>query len=64
MADRFGLSSRELEIMVLYSQGSSSRSIAEKLYISPETVRTHIKNIYEKVGIRKKQELIDRIQNG
>lgn len=50
--------------MVLYSQGSSSRSIAEKLYISPETVRTHIKNIYEKVGIRKKQELIDRIQNG
>lgn len=63
LADAYGLSSRELEIMILYSQGSSSRSIAEKLYISPETVRTHVKNMYDKMGIHKKQELIDRIQD-
>ena len=62
IADVHGLTARELEILILYSQGSSSRSIAEKLYISPETVRTHVKSIYGKVGVNKKQGLIDLIQ--
>lgn len=63
IANECGLSSRELEIMMLYSQGLSSRAIAESLYISPNTVRTHVKNIYDKVGVRKKQELIDRVRS-
>lgn len=63
IANECGLSSRELEIMMLYSQGLSSRAIAESLYISPDTVRTHVKNIYDKVGVHKKQELIDRVRS-
>lgn len=62
IAKQCGLSSRELEIMILYAQGSSAKSIAEQLFISPDTVRTHIKSIYDKVGVHKKQELIDAVR--
>lgn len=63
IAKRCGLSSRELEIMVLYAQGSSAKSIGERLFISPDTVRTHIKSIYDKMGVHKKQELIDAVRS-
>lgn len=58
----YNLSPRGLEIMDAYSRGSSSKAIAKTLYISPETVRTHIKNIYEKLGIHKKQDLFDIVE--
>lgn len=63
IAKQCGLSSRELEIMIFYAQGSSAKSIAEQLFISPDTVRTHIKSIYDKVGVHKKQELIDAVRS-
>jgi DNA-binding CsgD family transcriptional regulator len=46
------LTARELEVLQLAAQGSSSREIAETLRISPATVKTHLEHIYSKFGTR------------
>ncbi|MCF7928081.1 MAG: LuxR C-terminal-related transcriptional regulator [Spirochaetales bacterium] len=38
--------------------GKSSKTIAEKLFISPRTVENHIQNIYRKYGVRRRLELV------
>jgi DNA-binding CsgD family transcriptional regulator len=57
-----GLSEREKEIVVLYAQGRSRSYISTQLYISENTVRDHIRNVYRKMGIHNKQALINSIQ--
>ena len=59
--EEFKLSGREGEILILISQGNTANSIATKLVISPHTVNTHIRHIYEKVGIHKRSELLEYI---
>ena len=56
---RHGLTDRESEILLLLARGRSSTYIGEALYLSPNTVRGHIKNIYAKLGVHSKQEIID-----
>lgn len=51
-------SRRELEVVRLLAKGDSSKEIAEKLYISLETVLTHRKNILSKAGCRNTTELV------
>ncbi len=52
------VSNREIEIIRLYCQGMSYQDIADTLFISPQTVRTHLKNIYQKLGIHGKAEAV------
>ena len=59
LQDQYGLSSRETEVMELIARGNSVATIADKLIISENTVRTHSKHIYTKLDIHKKQELLD-----
>lgn len=58
LADRFGLSPREAEILVYLARGFSPTYIAKDLVLSVSTVRTHVRNIYRKLGIGKREELI------
>jgi len=51
------LTNRELEIVHLLLSGFSSKSIAQKLKISPETVKGHRKHIYTKLGVKSHAEL-------
>jgi DNA-binding CsgD family transcriptional regulator len=53
------LSAREREVAVLLLQGKTYRKIAGELYISENTVKTHVKNIYSKFNIQSRGELID-----
>jgi DNA-binding CsgD family transcriptional regulator len=46
------LTARELEIMQLLLSGFSSKTISQKLCISPETVKAHRKNVYAKLGVK------------
>ena len=45
------LTARELEILALAAQGRTGPQIGRELYVSPATVKTHLKNIYEKLGV-------------
>lgn len=61
LQETFGLSTRETEVMELIARGNSMASIAERLVISENTVRTHAKHIYTKLEIHKRQELLDML---
>lgn len=45
-----GLSDREVEVLRLAARGLSNREIAEELVVSPATVATHVRHIFEKTG--------------
>ena len=59
VASEFVLSEREAEILKLIAKGNTANGIANKLFISPHTVNTHIRHIYDKVGIHKRSELLE-----
>jgi DNA-binding NarL/FixJ family response regulator len=62
---QFALTPREVEIISMIKLGLSSVEIAEKLFLSEETVKSHRKNIHFKLGITKISELIQFAnQNG
>jgi HD-GYP domain-containing protein (c-di-GMP phosphodiesterase class II) len=46
-----GLSDREVEVLRLLARGLSNRDMAERLYLSPDTVKHHIRHIYNKTGV-------------
>lgn len=52
-----GLTNREAEIALLVCRGRSNREIGQELFISETTVKKHISNIFEKTGIKKREEL-------
>ena len=59
LGERFGLSPRETEIMGYLVRGRDLPFIRDALYISRNTINTHVRHIYGKMGIHSKQELID-----
>jgi DNA-binding CsgD family transcriptional regulator len=52
------ISAREREVITLIAKGNTTRQIAESLFISPHTVKTHIRNIFRKLGVRSRFELV------
>lgn len=59
---RFGLTERESEIAELLACGRDVPSIAVKLFISENTVRTHTKSFYKKMGIHTKQDFLNLLE--
>ncbi len=57
----YGLSPREQEVVDLIVRGRSSKQISQALYISEYTVKDHLSNIFEKVGVRGRRELVKRL---
>ena len=55
------LSPRECEVAALVARGNTVSAVARKLFISENTVRGHMKNIYRKLGVHSKQELIELV---
>ena len=62
-AEVAGLTEREQEILALYASGRSAVRIAEDLYLSNYTVKTHLRRSYAKLGIHSRQELLDLMWN-
>ncbi|MEG2533572.1 MAG: helix-turn-helix transcriptional regulator [Gordonibacter sp.] len=59
-----GLTERETEILMMYAGGRSAIYVAEELYLSNYTVKTHLRRCYAKLGIHSRQELLDLIWKG
>lgn len=55
--DRAQLSQREREIIVLIAQGYKNKEIAEKMFITEQTVKNHLHNIFDKLGVSDRLEL-------
>ena len=56
------LSTRELEVMRLASQGLSTQSIAEKLFVSRETAKKHMGNVYAKLGVHTRAQAVNALR--
>jgi DNA-binding NarL/FixJ family response regulator len=56
-ASRYGLTPRELEIVACVTRGESNRSIATRCAISEDTVKHHVSNIFDKLGVYSRLEL-------
>ena len=55
------LSEREKEVVALVKEGKTNKEIATKLYISHNTVKKHLQNIYRKYGVKNKIQLVQKL---
>jgi DNA-binding NarL/FixJ family response regulator len=56
-AKRFNLTRREMEIVTAVAAGESNKSIARKLSLSEDTVKHHVSNVFDKLGVFSRLEL-------
>lgn len=53
-----GITKRELEILELIAHGMSNREIAEKLFVSENTVKTHSSRLFDKLGAKRRTQAV------
>jgi DNA-binding CsgD family transcriptional regulator len=53
-----GLTPQEMKVLQLVGEGLSNRQIAEKMQVAPSTVRSHLKHLYSKAGLRSRAEAV------
>jgi len=56
--DVLGITRREMEILELVAQGMSNREIADKLFVSENTVKTHCSRAFDKLGARRRTQAV------
>jgi ATP/maltotriose-dependent transcriptional regulator MalT len=56
--DELGITKRELEILDLIAQGLSNREIADKLFVSENTVKTHSSRLFDKLSARRRTQAV------
>lgn len=59
LTEEYDLCERERDVLVRLAQGNSASSIADELCLSTSTVQGYIKQLYAKLGVKKKQQVID-----
>lgn len=62
LQDEYRLTNRETEILEMLVRGNSYARIAEQLFISENTVRTHTRHLYAKLGVHKREEILDILE--
>lgn len=58
--ETLGISERELQVLELLAAGRSNKEIANRLEVSPNTVKTHVARLFEKLEVRRRTEAILR----
>mgnify|MGYP002640476061 CR=1 FL=1 len=62
IVEKYSISKRELEILKLILDGNSNREIKTKLFISYHTVKNHVYNLFQKLGVKSRYELMHFLQ--
>jgi DNA-binding NarL/FixJ family response regulator len=60
----FLLTRREMDILRLLGEGKNNKEISVSLYLSPETVKTHLKNIFRKMGVKSRLDAVMKAKKG
>lgn len=58
LARQSGLSRREEDVLLMLAQRKTAQGIADKLYISIPTVKTHTQHVHQKLGVHSRKELL------
>jgi DNA-binding CsgD family transcriptional regulator len=58
--ESLGSARREIEVLALIAAGHSNKDIARRLEVSPNTVKTHVSNLFEKLRVQRRTEAIAR----
>ena len=56
--EQLGITARELEILELIARGMSNREIAEKLFVSENTVKTHSSRLFDKLSAKRRTQAV------
>lgn len=54
------LSEREVEVLQRVAKGETNREIAERLFLSPDTIKSHVSNIYRKLDVNRRAQAVAR----
>ncbi len=57
--EELGISKRELEVLELIAQGFSNNEIAERLFVSLNTIKTHSSNLFEKLEVNRRTQAVE-----
>ncbi|WP_419060667.1 response regulator transcription factor [Enteroscipio rubneri] len=62
MKKTYGLSNRETDVLELIIRGRDVARMSETLFVSENTVRSHCKNLYRKLGVHNRQQVFDLVE--
>ncbi|GAB2767723.1 response regulator transcription factor [Rhabdobacter roseus] len=63
LLDQYGISPREWEVLAQLSRGLSNEEIAEQLFVSTNTVKTHLSNLYVKLDVKRRTQAVERARS-
>lgn len=58
-----GITDRELQVLELVAEGHSNREIARRLFVSPNTVKTHLAHLYEKLDVSRRTQAVRKARS-
>lgn len=61
--NRLGISKRELEVLELMAEGFSNQEIADKLFLSLNTIKTHSANLFVKLDVKRRTQAVQRAKD-
>ncbi|WP_420156066.1 response regulator transcription factor [Siphonobacter sp.] len=60
LLEKYGISVREWEVLMQVSKGLSNEEIAEKLFVSTNTIKTHLGNLYAKLDVKRRTQAVEK----
>ena len=58
-----GISERERDVLTLLAAGHSNQEIADRLFVSPNTVKTHLQNLYQKLDVARRGQAVQKARS-